>query len=345
MKVAVSRFEGGIGDQVATTVAVRAVREKHKDDELTWVVGARYLPLMYDQYHLGADSIIGPERGIYSSSDWPEYDATYDLISEQQYQMAVNYDIQKSRIENWCELVGHTPSDMIPRWVCSQREKVELVEWLNYAELEPFSYVVVQWASAYPLKDYPHTELLVQELQHRGCKVVVVHHKPIPTMHCYEAIGISLRKLCVLTEQAALAIGPDSALTHISAAVQTPYLGLFGPTNPKVYLKHYPMAHYLWPRERMQSSCGFPCWCVSQQKRTCPIGSAGACLEILDAAEVADQADVLIDKYAEHNARKKASLGLDFGGTNVVTALEVLHAKPLAEQLRQPQCVDRAASL
>ena len=43
---------------------------------------------------------------------------------------------------------------------------------------------------------------------------------------------VSLAQLAVIIDKAKLFIGPDTGITHLAAATQTPVIALFGPTNP-----------------------------------------------------------------------------------------------------------------
>ncbi len=43
---------------------------------------------------------------------------------------------------------------------------------------------------------------------------------------------VSLAQLAIIIDKAKLYIGPDTGITHLAAATQTPVIALFGPTNP-----------------------------------------------------------------------------------------------------------------
>ncbi len=58
----------------------------------------------------------------------------------------------------------------------------------------------------------------------------IVHRTSV---HVVDAMGDDLRKLVWLVEGSALTISPDTGPLHISRAVGTPVVGLFGYTNPK----------------------------------------------------------------------------------------------------------------
>ncbi|MFW5774663.1 MAG: glycosyltransferase family 9 protein [Chitinivibrionales bacterium] len=65
------------------------------------------------------------------------------------------------------------------------------------------------------------------------------HELYAPLLHIPGVIlveGQHLRKVCALLHYCALFIGNDTALMHITAAVDTSVLGIFGPTSPSSYL-------------------------------------------------------------------------------------------------------------
>jgi ADP-heptose:LPS heptosyltransferase len=58
-------------------------------------------------------------------------------------------------------------------------------------------------------------------------------------------------------------IAVDSGILHLAGALDVPTIGLFGPTDPDVMIKHYPNHTALRAadfNERQDSPCGEPCW-------------------------------------------------------------------------------------
>ncbi|MDP8253722.1 MAG: glycosyltransferase [Candidatus Kaelpia aquatica] len=73
----------------------------------------------------------------------------------------------------------------------------------------------------------------------KNCK-----NKPI------DAVGkTELLSLIALIKRCNLLLTPDSAPLHIAAAVKTPVLGLFGPTDPRKHLPSGEEVHFIWKKD------------------------------------------------------------------------------------------------
>jgi hypothetical protein len=286
-----------LGDQICCEVAVRAVRHRYPDAHITWATDDPYFTLLYDQTRskfpdAAADEVLWPDpwdemigylerdNDIHLKLDGPEM----------AHQLETDYALTESRIETWCKYVDFMPTDMSPRWHSTSRERETVIGWLASAGLSPFKFCVVQYQSAESKKDYAHTAALVTELQ-RSIPVVVVHHGEIPTMGTFAAINWPLRELAILLQLAGVVVGPDSSLQHLSAAVKTPSVGLFGPTDPRLYLKHYPLSTYVWNTHVQGKECEhtFPCFGISLRKHWCRREPQGHpwCLASVPPEEVA----------------------------------------------------------
>ena len=51
--------------------------------------------------------------------------------------------------------------------------------------------------------------------------------------HPIDALGDNLRRLIYILDGSVLAVSPDTGPLHISRALETPVIGLYGYTNPK----------------------------------------------------------------------------------------------------------------
>ncbi|MBI2360403.1 MAG: glycosyltransferase family 9 protein [Deltaproteobacteria bacterium] len=105
--------------------------------------------------------------------------------------------------------------------------------------------------------------------------------------HCANLAGrTSLRKAVGVLARAAVSIGPDTGLMHLSAAVGTPVVSLWGATNP---VRTGPYG-YESLAVQGKASCS-PCYL-----RRCPIGRV--CMQAIDIEEV-------VGKVGEELGRKK----------------------------------------
>ncbi len=303
-KVLIYRQVGGIGDQLCCEPAIRAARARYPDAHITWAVGEPFLPLFFD--NPTADAVISPDPWEF---DFDSFDLDFHLEGpETDYAQSVGYDIKKSRIENWCERVDGFPDNMCPRWKPSQKERSEIAGWLSEANIVPGRFVLVQWQSAIDMKNYPRMPELIERLKAKY-SVVVTNLGPVPDMGVCVATDLDYRMLGALTEQAALAVGPDSCLSHFAAATKTPFVGIYGPTDASVYLKHYPLAEYVMPGrpEGLPCSDTFPCWGVAERNWWCRTRPSKTpwCLETLDPDLPASLADKMWNKYRLYNDQKR----------------------------------------
>ena len=121
--------------------------------------------------------------------------------------------------------IAACPSDGIPRIECA-------VEPADYAVIHPFS--------ASPRKNWPLEKYraLAEKLQ-RAMPVQWCAGEDDPPLP--DAVRINdLYELACWLARARLYIGNDSGITHLAAAVRTPVLALFGPTDPAVWAPRGP---------------------------------------------------------------------------------------------------------
>ena len=92
----------------------------------------------------------------------------------------------------------------------------------------------------------------------------------------------SLPELAFVLQRADLAVGPDCGSAHVAAAVDTPYIALFGPTAPELTAPFG--SEHLVVNKRLSCS---PCY-----KRRCPEKSA--CLTSIQAADVFEKIEEVL---------------------------------------------------
>jgi lipopolysaccharide heptosyltransferase II len=103
--------------------------------------------------------------------------------------------------------------------------------------------------------------------------------------------GTSLREAIGIIERAKLAVGPDTGLMHIAAAVATPVISLWGATDPARTGPHG-FADLII---RGRAPCA-PC-----NRRQCRIGKI--CLQSITSAEIADKAALVLQRRSDEDTR------------------------------------------
>lgn len=285
MRILLRRFAGGFGDQLCCLPALACTRELYpKPHEVIYAVGQPYYGLVYRTaiQHYHADEAIAPpgwadhgDAGFVAPFELNSFDRVIDLTNEVEYAHAVNWNIQKSRQEIWCDQVirgytayGRYPTDMSPRILIDPKARHQFVNGqMALSGLRPFDYVVVHWKSNEVIKDYPHNASLIEALRDQGRKVVVAHNDPVPSFSVdgkpvWVTSGLSAQVHAMMLEMAQAVICPDSFILHLAAAVNCPTVALFSSTNGAVTCKHYPFARVMQnslvqgkPCEKM-----FPCY-------------------------------------------------------------------------------------
>lgn len=127
----------------------------------------------------------------------------------------------------------------------------------------------------------------------KGCRVIELGDEG-------ESIGVgtsfagqtSVAEAAALLAHADLAVTNDSGLMHLSLAVGTPVVALFGPTEPSILIGNDPKFH---PVGNARECAG--CWNVSmtmQNPGVCPLDIEG-CMATLNAAEVLSRVEEILD--------------------------------------------------
>jgi heptosyltransferase-2 len=109
--------------------------------------------------------------------------------------------------------------------------------------------------------------------------------------------GTSLRETAALIKKCDAFISNDSGLMHVAAAMKTPTVGIFGPTNPRATAP-YGNGHIVVAKDM---ACR-PCWPILKLRKNnfkpkCEQNPSYACLSQLPISKVLDAAKTLIQKH------------------------------------------------
>ena len=136
-------------------------------------------------------------------------------------------------------------TDRIPRLAVPEESKLAAKKYLNSIGFESEKFVALAAGASHPPKHYPinqFAELAEIVSSQYGLKILVVEQEHFGYLNLFDklksqgvlefGIGIELKKLAGILENARLVISNDSGIMHLSAALGTPTAGLFGPTHP-----------------------------------------------------------------------------------------------------------------
>jgi len=222
--------ECGIGDCVAALPAVEWLASPGEGrDHSVWVRCPAGCAFMF----------AGLAARVITGREIPEgWGLLLDCMAALQQAGAQTKD-KYCAVEVLCELAGCRPA--------TPRLDVEDVE----VDRRPL--VLIQPKSALAGKDWPLDNwlALVCRLQDAGAKVVYAHRElvdwpgPARGYTRMDAVLGSVQEMAAHVAAADLVVAPDSACFHLAAALSTPSVGLFGPTDGAAMASHYPLARVI----------------------------------------------------------------------------------------------------
>ena len=136
---------------------------------------------------------------------------------------------------------------------------------------------------------------LDEHLRGMGLKTILFCDKPdSPQQRAFARAGSSalpvftqLDNVAGLLARCDLVVGVDTGLLHMAGALDIPWVGLFGPTNPEVTGPYNPKGGTgLVAPFRKEPTCG-GCWKhFKYEDDTCRTLSEGSCMHYLEESEV-----------------------------------------------------------
>jgi ADP-heptose:LPS heptosyltransferase len=110
-------------------------------------------------------------------------------------------------------------------------------------------------------------------------------------------VSTTLDNVAAFLELCQLCIGVDTGLLHIASAVETPWLGLFGPTNPEVTGPYNSqIGRYLVAPFQRGENCR-NCWKnFKYEDDKCRALTNGSCIDYLDKRQVLETAVEMLEK-------------------------------------------------
>lgn len=272
-KVCIIRGEG-IGDLIMTTPIAQFLHEQYPGVEVTYATNTSYLG--------------GALPASLENNPYVQKVINWDVVKEEDYDVIVNlgggtgghcpavpHEIPLAppvnRIDLFARYLGIELTHKIPTFVVTEKERkairrsVKMKSQIDIAKEQVL--VVNPYASnahRSPRPEMLHGALqLIRERSPEVKVIVLKHSSDFDKDTNWDAVADAVlkdspvRKAAALLSYANLLICPDSALLHVAGALLTPTLALFGPTDPRARVNHYPSAIAYCPG--MDLHC-FPCW-------------------------------------------------------------------------------------
>ena len=151
---------------------------------------------------------------------------------------------------------GIAVSDPVPRIRLRGEDRTYAELLWRQLRLQP-PVVALHPGSGGRRKCWPQSRFLdlADQLQRRGCRILVLHGEAEEDLaatlqerlppNCHLLQPPRLLDLAALIDRADLFIGNDSGPGHVAAAVGTPTVSIFGPTDPQIWAPRGPAARFI----------------------------------------------------------------------------------------------------
>lgn len=287
-KILVTRAMGGLGDLLAMTPGLRALRAKSGGGKINLALPPSFFPLFH-----GNDDVecmdIDSEAALPSLyGRW--YDLT-DCPAARREALEVP-NVRTNRIEAFAAGMGIRKSVLKkfgfrPRYEISEEEAQEARAYLAPRNPERRYVIGVQPFAAETYRDWPHAAELTGQLA-RDNVVLVFHHEPLEGFkgENVHQVDYPLRKSFAIAALCDLLVAPDSVFVHLAAALGIPVVAIYGPTGGRVITRHYPKATFVLPRES-----DFPCSpCYRNEEINCGLARSrqSVCMPSIATRQILD---------------------------------------------------------
>jgi ADP-heptose:LPS heptosyltransferase len=281
--ILVLRQLGGIGDCLMMSCVYRGLRETYPDHRIVCATSALYQAgnltdiaehnpfidevLRVEPWEMTTVKTmttwpeIGRQNDIAEADFWKRADKTIDLntacVDYEMPAMRSPEGIRKPRWQIWCEAAGVTPSSYDPVYAIRKDEQVEADAWVreHWPKGVPVIGLGVTAAHKNRAMGIGKVMEIADRLQKADCYPVIVD--PTFSLDGVPALnGKRLRELMPLVRRMDALISVDSGLLHVAGAVDTPVIGVFGPTDPAMRMNRYRGSATLGSR---WMDCA-PCW-------------------------------------------------------------------------------------
>lgn len=274
-----------IGDAVLSTGLLSYLIERHAPASLTVVAGPAAAPLFTAVPGLARLISLEKRRGslhwleLYRAVALRRWDVVVDLrgsalaylLRARSRHVMAKGDPREHRVRQLARLFALDPPPSPRLWLAAQHE-----DWA--ARLLPDSEPVLAIGPAANWRGKEWRGERFAELARRltaagplaGARVVVLaaaHERPqcapvleaLPPGRCVDLVGrADLLAGAAVLKRCALFIGNDTGLMHVAAAMNTPTLGLFGPSRPEQYAPWGPHADVVQTATSYEAIVGAP---------------------------------------------------------------------------------------
>lgn len=199
-----------------------------------------------------------------------EHDRVVDLFCPGfNYEVSVKGQVKLDRTECFVKAAGielEPNEDICPRWLVTEEDRRAAAGVFRGSR----PMVGLARSATDPSRTLPVSMSmeLIERIIDLGYDVGVIDldwFLPIfQSPHVRHIIRMGIPCVAAVVERLQCLVAVDSGLLHLAGALGAPCVGLFGPTDPEVMLKHYPravgVAGYGWGGSPLWSPCSQPCF-------------------------------------------------------------------------------------
>ncbi|MEP6809238.1 MAG: glycosyltransferase family 9 protein [Chthoniobacterales bacterium] len=263
---------GAIGDFVLTLPAIKLLRDKYPQARLE-ILGYRHITALGEK-RFYADALRSLESGPlarFFARDavlpdvWVDYFASFDLVVSFLFDPDAIFErnVRRCGVETFlaCSPLIRAEGEHATSQLAHPLRELDLVLADGSAQLFPLpadrefaqtsfaseAAIAFHPGSGSPSKNWPLENwlALLEQPQFRNSSIVLVggeaDRAQLQTLRALSrdnfrfAENLPLPHLAAVLERCRLFLGHDSGISHLAAAVGTPSLLLFGPTDPKIW--------------------------------------------------------------------------------------------------------------
>lgn len=292
--ICIYRSLGGIGDVLMTTPSLRAIKYDWPESKVVYATDLKYMNgalkdiLTHNPY---IDEIIA-----YQAAKGYHFDIQVDVTST-----CVTKEKPRARIPNRIDMfadaigvslkkTGYTPIYRIT----NQEKTWAKAKIQRITKNQSQCLIGIQVKSSARNRTWPIDrvkQLALLLAQNPKFKVIVfddVSEEKWNFINIEPILGFGIREVAALVNELNLIITPDSGLMHLAGALSIPNIAIFGGTDYKARINHYPNAV---PVSRNNLSC-YPCWYDSKG-----CNHSIACLQGITVDEVYHTTIDIIQKH------------------------------------------------
>ena len=293
--ILVTRAMGGLGDIIMMTPGLRALA-KRNGRPVYFATKRQYFPLLEnnpDVCLLDIDEVID----IHRFRRW----INLSFCPAGRYESRAVPKVRKGRVELFARAMGIKRYALDNNgWqpVChlGQAQLLQRDAYRARFRGESLPVIGVQPYSRDTYKNSPSLLQAMTELAEKA-HVVIFHTSPVPIPdhpNITQFHGQSIRDTFAAIAACDYFISVDSGFFHVAAAFEIPSLGIFGPTDGRLFSRHHPCALLI------EAPDGFvcaPCW--RNEDLPCKLtgGQVSVCLSSISVDEVVKGVDRLMRTY------------------------------------------------